>query len=427
MLVPYKKSSKTQISPEQFQLSDDRNSIIRIIKKNDGTTTQTRFELDSEPRSRTLIQERLSQIVDLSFLRSTKWPRGSFEGSKVRVADIYSGCGFMTLGSWEACRALGMKMVPVYALDNNPTATKIYTKNFPRSNVQTSMIERVLNHSFGDEFSASEMSLKMTLGKIDLLVGGPPCQGHSDLNNYTRRNDPKNRLYEKMARFAEIIKPTHIIIENVPAVTKDRGKSMELAALHLKKLNYFVEHDVVEGSELGLAQKRRRHILVASLNRSIEIQKVIQLYKRPIRKLGWAIRDLLKIKFPTFLDSPSRISPENVKRIEYLFKHDIHDLPDSQRPKCHRLKEHSYKSVYGRMYWDRPSQTITSGFTSTGQGRFVHPKRKRTITPHEAARLQFIPDFFEWGDNIPRAILSDLIGNAVPPKLTYIFALELLR
>ena len=97
------------------------------------------------------------------------------------------------------------------------------------------------------------------------------------------------------------------------------------------------------------------------------------------------------------------------------------------RPDCHRLKEHSYKSVYGRMYWEQPAQTITSGFTSMGQGRFVHPKAKRTITPHEAARLQFIPDFFSFGDTIRRTSLAEIIGNAVPTKLTYVLALELLR
>jgi len=79
------------------------------------------------------------------------------------------------------------------------------------------------------------------------------------------------------------------------------------------------------------------------------------------------------------------------------------------------------------MYWSRPAQTITSGFTCMGQGRFVHPKRKRTLTPHEAARLQFLPDFFEFDEDLPRTKLCEMIANAVPPKLAYLLALELLR
>jgi DNA (cytosine-5)-methyltransferase 1 len=79
------------------------------------------------------------------------------------------------------------------------------------------------------------------------------------------------------------------------------------------------------------------------------------------------------------------------------------------------------------MYWEKPAQTITSGFTSMGQGRFVHPKEQRTLTPHEAARLQFIPDFFRFDESIGRTALAEMIGNAVPPKLTYVIGLELLR
>jgi DNA (cytosine-5)-methyltransferase 1 len=62
-----------------------------------------------------------------------------------------------------------------------------------------------------------------------------------------------------------------------------------------------------------------------------------------------------------------------------------------------------------------------------GQGRFVHPKRRRTLTPHEAARLQFLPDFFHFDEDLPRTALCEMIANAVPPKLTYLVALELLR
>ena len=78
------------------------------------------------------------------------------------------------------------------------------------------------------------------------------------------------------------------------------------------------------------------------------------------------------------------------------------------------------------MHKGEPAPTITSGFGSTGQGRFVHPYARRTITPHEAARLQCIPDFFRFAEPGRRA-LQEMIGNAVPPKLAYVVALEALR
>ena len=79
------------------------------------------------------------------------------------------------------------------------------------------------------------------------------------------------------------------------------------------------------------------------------------------------------------------------------------------------------------MYPDKPAPTITSGFGSIGQGRFGHPYERRTMTPHEAARVQFIPDFFKFSKELNRVALQKMIGNAVPPKLTYIIGLELFR
>lgn len=73
--------------------------------------------------------------------------------------------------------------------------------------------------------------------------------------------------------------------------------------------------------------------------------------------------------------------------------------------------------MYGRLRWDAPAQTITSGYGSMGQGRYVHPGRRRTLTPHEAARLQTIPDWFTLASAGTRTALARMIGNAVPPLL----------
>ena len=123
-------------------------------------------------------------------------------------------------------------------------------------------------------------------------------------------------------------------------------------------------------------------------------------------------------------NSSANHSDENKRRIHYLFEHDIHDLPNSERPDCHRLKPHGYVAVYGRMYWNIPSPTITGGFGSCGQGRFVHPLKERTLTPHEAARVQFFPDFFDF-KGVLRRELQQVIGNAVPSKAGFVVALPL--
>ena len=144
------------------------------------------------------------------------------------------------------------------------------------------------------------------------------------------------------------------------------------------------------------------------------------------RSVRWACGDLMGASRAGNFDSHAASSKVNMARIDYLFNHDLLDLPNEMRPPCHRLKSHSYNSLYGRLSWDMPAPTITSGFNSPGQGRFVHPQARRTLTPHEAARIQSIPDFFDWGES-NRESLTQMIGNAVPPMLAYAVAVELLR
>jgi DNA (cytosine-5)-methyltransferase 1 len=114
---------------------------------------------------------------------------------------------------------------------------------------------------------------------------------------------------------------------------------------------------------------------------------------------------------------PAKMTVENARRVRYLFENNVYDLPDEVRPPCHRDKEHTYQSVYGRLRWNAPAQTITSGFGSMGQGRYIHPRRRRLITPHEAARIQGFPDFFDFSPAGGVTSLRKMIGNAVPPPL----------
>lgn len=395
-----------------------------------GDSSSTSFEISGKrvPQS-SLSSPILGSLVDEAFLRSREWPaQTSTDGKKeVRTADVFSGCGAMSLGVWEACRAVGKLMRPVLAVDSNPDALKVFKKNFPSVTAWQKDITNLLDSPFGARPSASEKRLVELAGRIDLLLGGPPCQGHSDLNNHTRRMDAKNQLYERMARFAELVRPVHLIIENVPAVLRDKRKVVDATVEALRKVGYNLGHGIVELSSLGVPQRRRRHILVASLAQDIPLDTMIRKYQCSVPTVKWAIADLRSNVADTPFDTMSTPTPRSRDRIEYLFSHGCYDLPDSQRPDCHRLFEHTYRSVYGRLHWDRPAQTITSGFGCMGQGRFVHPAEKRTITPHEAARLQFIPDFFSFDGVGSRTALALMIGNAVPPKLTYVVALELIR
>ena len=413
--------------PERYELSPNRACVLRMVTLRGGSSHSTAFPLVDVPRCRELTSSQLAALADIAFLRSQNWPDCDPVGNPVRVADLFSGCGAMSLGIWEACRAVGRGFEVALAVDNSEHALRAYGRNFPGANTMRMDVERLLDSPLGAKPSAKEVALVQEVGSVDLAVAGPPCQGHSDLNNHSRRNDPKNGLYERIARFAELVRPKHIIVENVPAVLHDQGKVVERTERHLRLCGYHLDHTVVEVSQFGVAQRRRRHVVVASLEAEINVSNCLAAYRRQTPSIGFVINDLLDMEPVRAFDMPGSTSARNLERIEHLFRFGLYDLPDCHRPVCHRLKVHTYKSVYGRMYWNRPAQTITSGFTCMGQGRFVDAKRKRTRTPHEAARLQFLPDFFEFDEDLPRTKLCEMIANAVPPKLTYLLALELLR
>ncbi|MCO5165000.1 MAG: DNA cytosine methyltransferase [Planctomycetes bacterium] len=339
----------------------------------------------------------------------------------------------MTLGLALAAAERKRRLDVRLAVDFSTDATAAFRRNFAQfvdsaaPGIMESPVERLFDGVLGQEPTRAERTLATKTGLVHMLVGGPPCQGHSDLNNRTRRKDPRNRFYIRMARAAEVLRPDAILIENVAAVTRDKYGVVDTTRTHLEKLDYAVHAGVVDLSTLGVPQVRKRHVLFAVSDRfgpekAAAVVETLAAGRSACgcRDTAWAIADLLPQEGLTDFDGPARASRENRRRIDWLFDRGEYDLPDSERPRCHREKAHTYRSVYGRLRWHLPAQTITTGFTSMGQGRFVHPGRRRTITAHEAARLQGFPDFFDFHAAEPakRTAWSMLIGNAVPPQLT---------
>lgn len=366
-----------------------------------------------------------AEAFDAAWLRSREWPRVHQPLGKLVVADLFCGSGGLTLGAWEAARAMQLEFQSCLAADNDEDAMSVYRRNFaPRASF-VAPLEELIDGDVGAALSMGERVILKGMPSVDVLLAGPPCQGHSDLNNFTRRNDPRNELISKVVRFAEIASPTHIVIENVQGVRHDRAGVFQRSIAQLEEMNYKVDSFLLEGSEVGLAQRRRRCFLVASKFSPSSEKRIYAFSGSSGKTFDWACRDLEESKENTIYDTAAKVFPENQRRMRYLIDNDLYDLPDQERPDCHRLKSHAYKSVYGRLWPDRPTPTITTGFGSPGQGRFTHPRIARTITPHEAARLQHIPDFFEFG-LAKRKRLQKLIGNSVPSKLAYAVILDLL-
>ena len=140
---------------------------------------------------------------------------------------------------------------------------------------------------------------------------------------------------------------------------------------------------VLDLVRFGVPQRRKRHVLLAARYGTVELSVVLDAAspctEHDPRTVSWAIHDLVGVSSATGPDSSAVVSPDNQERIRYLFEEGVFDLPNHLRPKCHQ-GDHRYFSMYGRLSWGAPAQTITTGFGSMGQGRFVHPA-SATPTP----------------------------------------------
>ena len=407
----------------RFRIQDSDGAVIRQVERRDRAVVETLSS--NTPSLLNASGQALSDEFDSQWLRSKQAPPWSTATDTVKLADLFCGCGGLSLGLSEACRAIGYGVEVAYALDNDVHAIDVYRANLSPALIESGDIQEVLDGEIGGKVTQKERALLAQLAPIDILIGGPPCQGHSDLNNHTRRNDPRNRLILSAVRFAELTSPSHVVLENVQGTAHDRTGSVKTAVEALTTLGYSVSTGLLSALDVGVAQSRRRFFIVGTRGRPFSFSEAIKRHRSTPRTFDWACGDL-KVDGEVIFESAARHSAENQRRINYLHDHNLHELPNAERPDCHRLKAHGYNSVYGRLWSDRPSPTVTTGFGSTGQGRFVHPRERRTLTPHEAARLQFFPDFFDFGVRGRRAY-QKLIGNAVPPKLGYVIGIELLR
>jgi DNA (cytosine-5)-methyltransferase 1 len=412
----------TLVDPVELFTSDGTQIHRSVILRN-GAVVRT-----SEQRQpKCDVNRALGHMFDDAWLRRTWDNTGT--AIPVTVADLFSGCGGLSVGVHEAARATGRRAVHVLAVDNNAAALGVFSANFPEAEAHLGGIEDLVDGELGSAATAREKDLSVRFAGLDLAVGGPPCQGHSDLNNHTRRRDPRNQLYLRMARFVEVVRPRLVMIENVPGVAHDRTGVVAETIDVLRNAGYSVSAGVVHATDVGAAQARRRHILLASRDENVipDVTLLPFQFGSPARPVLEAIEDLDLEPDKGVFGTSSRHANVNQERIRYLFENNLYELPDEQRPDCHRLKPHSYHAVYGRMYPDRPAPTITAGFGSTGQGRFVHPLQPRTLTPHEAARVQGFPDWFRFDAETRRRTLQEMIGNAVPSKLAYAAVASLLR
>jgi len=234
------------------------------------------------------------------------------------------------------------------------------------------------------------------------------------LNRSRRVRDPHQKdLLVELLRFVRVLKPRAIMIENVPALARDHRWTRFVS--ELRRAGYDCEYKVLDTADYGVAQRRKRLILLAGrfgappfatpAKKRLSVEDVIASLP-PAGKSRDPLHDFPERRSEEVLELIRRIPKDGGSRTA---------LPREAQLKCHR-KMDGFKDVYGRMRWKDVSPTITGGCINPSKGRFLHPTKHRAITLREAALLQGFPKryFISLREGKYRA--AELIGNALPPE-----------
>lgn len=295
------------------------------------------------------------------------------------------------------------------------------------------------NHADITNITKNEITKYYKKNDIKILIGCAPCQPFS---TYTLNGDKqKDTRWQLLYEFMRLIKETNpdiISMENVPNLLK--FKKEPIFPNFLKELHnegFYTWYDVVYSPDYGIAQKRKRLVLLASKKGKI---KLVEPTHKPEEYVSVkdAISHLEKINSgetskKDFIHRASKLSDKNIARIKQSKQGGSwkRDWDEDLKLNCHKKKSgKSYGSVYGRMRWDEPSPTMTTFCTGIGNGRFGHPEQNRAISLREAAILQSFPDNYKFTDkkeNLKFVQVSKQIGNAVPPKLGEIIGISILE
>ena len=361
----------------------------------------------------------------------------------INVIDLFCGCGGL---SWGLAKQ-GYRVVA--GVDNWPIALETFKRNHRRARAIEADLATL-------DPSALAQSLKLKPGELDVLVGGPPCQGFSKNVPASRRflEDDKNVLIRSFLRFIEHLRPKVVLMENVAEIVNafDGAFTEEIHRM-LMKWGYEVSVRVLDGNKYGVPQRRRRAFFFANIaGRSAEFPPETQeahtvdgtqsLFPLPPFVTVWdAISDLptlnagegnspseylrpvngdyqrsMRADSAALYDHVARpLRPTQLARLRAIKAGEgAKDLPLDLRPKSY------YSGAYGRLEKRKIAPTITRWVFHLGSGRFGHPVDDRVITIREAARLQSLSDDFVFeGTYIEK---SHQVGNAVPPLLASAFA-----
>lgn len=343
----------------------------------------------------------------------------------VKVVDFFSGCG----GTSAGLRAAGLEII--LGLDEDRDAARTFQRNFP----EAAFVEANICHLSTESL---EPHLAGNAGHPLLFSGCVPCQPFSMQNTVRNKDEDQRSLLFEFFRFIEYYLPQFVFVENVPRLgqimAKGNRKMIAVFIGLLDSLGYHVAWDVLRAQDYGVPQRRRRLVLMASLNQRIDLPTKTHGpgTTHPEYSAVWDwIGHLPAIEageeHPIVPNHrAARLSELNLRRIQATpVGGGRRDWPQELHLECHSKSYRGHTDVYGRMHKDRPASGLTTRCVSLSNGRFGHPEQHRAISVREAAFIQTFPDSFSFHGNLNS--MARQIGNAVPPLVVQSVGKQFLR
>jgi DNA (cytosine-5)-methyltransferase 1 len=360
--------------------------------------------------------------------------------------DLFCGCGGFSLGLERAGFAI------LAAIDFNHEAVSIFRKNFSSG---TQVLQRDLT-----SFPPRELAAIINQNEVDVIVGGPPCQGFSMVRQRDGANsgpriveDKRRYLYQEFLRYVEFFRPKVFVMENVLGIRSAAGgQYFAKVQNEAREKGYRVHPQIEKAFALGVPQKRQRQLIIGT---RLDLPEYFrgQLVPAPRAKnaptLGEAICDLPAIRAGGGEEESEYDMARRTLHIEKYGRRYLYETLEVQQAAkltAHRARPHSerdlrdfarlregehcaeamkrgetfefpydkgtFKDRYTRQHRNEPCSTIVAHLSKDGL-MFIHPTQKRSLTPREAARIQSFPDWFEFP--VTRTHQFRAIGNAVPP------------
>lgn len=335
----------------------------------------------------------------------------------MKVADLFAGVGGMS----EGFRMAGFEIS--FAVEFDKEIANAYQLNHKETEM------------FATDICTIDVSeLHKRYQNIDVIVGGPPCQGFSQKGKRLSINDPRNFLFKQFVRFVDEFHPKYFVLENVPnIITTEKGFFKDQIVDEFSRLGYDVTYGILCASDYGIPQDRHRAIFIGQLDR-LEItlppaQGIFTTVKDAIYDLPF-IKSGEGTEISAYDKEPSTAYQKLMRNgSKHLYNHvaTAHNevalrrlslipkgagkeaLPQEERTKS------IYSGTWCRLLEDDISVTITTRYDTPSSGKFTHPILDRCITTREAARIQSFPDTFRFLGT--KTCQMKQVGNAVPPLL----------